>query len=167
MSSASTNNASTKTADNLSLSDLHNLCQRLAQSLKANPQSICLHLIGDLGSGKTTFCQKLLAAIGVEARVKSPTYTLLEPYTWQHWQICHVDLYRLNQASEILHLGLEEYQAHSPLLLLIEWPQQGADLTPPADLSVEFTIAAHDRRNLKLTAHSDKATATLQATSIS
>ena len=154
-----------RTYANLGLNDLQALCARLAQQLQAHEQSLCLHLLGDLGSGKTTFSQRLLAAIGITDRVKSPTYTLLEPYTIGNWQICHIDLYRLNQPDEILHLGLEEYQSHTPLLMLIEWPQQGCELTPSADASLEFSVSSHDanRRNLKLTAHSDKAMGILVA----
>ena len=155
----------TQAHNNLSLDDLQELCARLAKKLREQQQSLCWHLSGDLGSGKTTFSQRLLAAFGVTDRVKSPTYTLLEPYAIANWQICHIDLYRLNRPDEILHLGLEEYQSHTPLLLLIEWPQQGRELTPSADISIEFTISSHgaNRRNLKLTAHSDKARELLTA----
>ena len=154
-----------KTYNNLGLDSLQELCTRLARQLRNQEQSFCLHLLGDLGSGKTTFCQRLLAAFGLTDRVKSPTYTLLEPYAIANWQICHIDLYRLNQPEEILHLGLEEYQSHAPLLMLIEWPQQGHDFTPSADASIELAVSGHDgnRRNLKLTAHSDKATTLLAA----
>ena len=157
--------SSAKTYSNLGLDDLQALCVRLAQQLQAQEQSFCLHLLGDLGSGKTTFSQRLISALGIADRVKSPTYTLLEPYAIGNWQICHIDLYRLNQPDEILHLGLEEYQSHTPLLMLIEWPQQGQELTPRADASIEFVVSSQDanRRNLKLTAHSDKAKTLLAA----
>ena len=155
----------TQTCNDLGLDQLQALCARLARQLWDQEQSLCLHLLGDLGSGKTTFCQQLLAACGITDRVKSPTYTLLEPYAIGNWQICHIDLYRLNRPDEILHLGLEEYQSLAPLLLLIEWPQQGRELTPSADASIEFAISSTDanRRNLKLTAYSDKATRLLAA----
>ena len=129
------------------------LCAQLAPALLSS--GACIHLIGDLGSGKTTFCQQLLAELGVAPPVKSPTYTLLEPYQVDALPICHVDLYRLHQPAELLQLGLEEY-LQSRLLLLIEWPQRGGQYTPPADLSIDFTIVDTERRNLKLTAHSDK-----------
>ncbi len=103
-----------------------------------------IYLIGDLGTGKTTLSRGFLRALGFGGRVKSPTYTLLEPYDFDGFSVCHLDLYRLIAADEFEFLGVREY-LHGRSVWLIEWPERGGDLLPAADLTVELTHRAEQR----------------------
>ncbi len=123
---------------------------RLASAL---PDSgLTIHLHGNLGAGKTTLVRGLLQALGHQGNVKSPTYTLIEHYQLADKPVFHLDLYRLADPEELLYLGIEDYLTPTALLL-IEWPEQGGDLLPKPDLTVNLTYQA-DGRNLQLDAHS-------------
>ncbi len=94
-------------------------------------------LEGELGAGKTTLVRGLLTAFGHTGRVKSPTYTLLETYELGGRSIFHLDLYRLAAAAEVAPLDLGSLLGDRDLLL-IEWPERGGDLLPPADLRLRL-----------------------------
>jgi len=102
-------------------------------------------LRGDLGSGKTTLCRALIRARGQQGAVKSPTYTLVEPYELPNGRILHYDLYRLGAPEELEYLGMRD-QLDDNTLTLIEWPQKGGALLPPADLELEISIEGKGRR---------------------
>ena len=90
-----------------------------------------LYLRGDLGAGKTTLVRGLLHGLGYPGIVKSPTYTLVEPYAIGKWRLFHWDLYRLADPEELEYLGLRE-QLDGETALLIEWPERGPGELPPA-----------------------------------
>lgn len=107
--------------------------------------SFVVHLHGDLGAGKTTLVRGLLRRLGVCGIVRSPTYTLVEPYQAGAVTAVHVDLYRLRDPQDMEDLGLRDYLAPDTVLM-IEWPEQGGTLTPPADLDIEIDYAGEARR---------------------
>ena len=109
-------------------------------------------LHGDLGAGKTTLARGLLRGYGYQGAVKSPTYTLVEPYEFPGLNIYHFDLYRVSRADELEFLGVEEYFSAGNLCL-VEWPERGGSLLPAPDLDIELTDAG-DGRQLRWAARS-------------
>ena len=102
-----------------------------------------LYVSGELGAGKTTLVGGLLAALGVAEAVRSPTYTLVEPYPLRLGLAVHVDLYRLAGPEELEPLALRDYFAANTLLL-IEWPERAAMALPSPDLAVQLQINASE-----------------------
>lgn len=102
-------------------------------------------LSGDLGSGKTTLSRGLIRAAGHTGPVKSPTFTLLEPYELDTGRIMHFDLYRMTDPEELEYIGFRDYlDAHT--LCLIEWPEKAAGVLPEADLELNLGISGTGRQ---------------------
>ena len=117
--------------------------------------SFVLLLKGDLGVGKTTFARGFIQASGFSGVVKSPTYTLVEPYAISHQRMCyHFDLYRLGDPEELEFTGARDYFNDTDVCL-IEWPEKAEGFLPIADWICEFSHA-QDGRNLTVSATSDK-----------
>jgi tRNA threonylcarbamoyladenosine biosynthesis protein TsaE len=129
---------------------------RLAAALQGG---CVIYLYGDLGAGKTTLARGLVHGLGYEGRVKSPTYTLLEPYQVGSYQLLHLDLYRLADPIELDYLGLRDL-AESDTVWLVEWPERGGAELPAADVQVTISYHGHGRQ-LTFTAHSDTGTTIL------
>ena len=111
-----------------------------------------LYLRGELGAGKTTLARGLLRGLGHRGTVKSPTYTLVEPYQIGGWWLFHWDLYRLADPEELEFLGLRD-QLDGEAVLLIEWPERGQGELPAADLEITLDYAGAGRA-CRLTARS-------------
>lgn len=125
---------------------------------------LVIYLQGDLGTGKTTLTRSLLHAVGYEGHVKSPTYTLLEPYEiqigGQMVSLFHFDLYRMKSPEEFLDAGFREYFDEGSICI-VEWPENGEQVLPPPDVEVALTVEGEGRK-IQMTGLSEKGLACLQ-----
>ena len=117
----------------------------------ALPARLTLYLCGDLGAGKTTLTRGLLRGLGFAGRVKSPTYTLVEPYKDSRIIVYHFDFYRFTHAEEFLEAGLDEY-FEGDSLRIIEWPDRAAPYLPTADVEIWLRLASDGGRELEIRA---------------
>lgn len=112
---------------------------------KALRPGLKIWLRGDLGSGKTTLTRGLVRALGHEGKVKSPTYTLIEPYIVSRLNLYHFDFYRFNTPDEYLDAGLDEYFTESAVCI-VEWPDKAVPYLPPPDVEIRLVPDAGGRR---------------------
>lgn len=119
---------------------------------------LAIYLHGDLGAGKTTLTRALVHAAGHTGHVKSPTYTLCEPYTLalagQPVDLYHFDLYRMKSAEEFLDAGFREHFGPRSICI-IEWPENGAPVLPPPDIDIHLAVDG-DGRRVELKASTDE-----------
>ena len=117
------------------------LAQRLAAQLKPG---MVIYLHGNLGAGKTTLVRGVLNALYYSGRVKSPTYTLVEPYHASGLDLRHFDLYRLHDEGEWETAGFrDEFNGHN--IFFIEWPKKALSFIPQADVELSFEILNQGR----------------------
>lgn len=122
---------------------------------------LTIYLLGDLGAGKTTLVRGLLEGLGHRGAVRSPTYTLIEPYAVSKLNLYHFDFYRFTDPEEFVDAGLEEYFGGDGVCL-VEWPDKGAPFAPPADLEIQLEPEG-EGRSAVLRAVSERGHACLNA----
>lgn len=128
---------------------------------KAIRPNLTIYLHGDLGAGKTTLVRGLLRALGHVGKVKSPTYTLVEPYEIKSnvissLMLYHFDLYRFNDEEEWDSAGFRDY-FNAQSVCIIEWPEKAENVLPTPDLNITFFIkntGQHCDRSVNISAHS-------------
>ncbi|PKH64036.1 tRNA (adenosine(37)-N6)-threonylcarbamoyltransferase complex ATPase subunit type 1 TsaE [Psychrobacter sp. 4Dc] len=123
--------------------------QSLAKQLATLPLTGSVWLAGDLGAGKTTLTRYWLQALGHTGAVKSPTYTLVEPYSIQQKDgsikpVYHADLYRLQDPEELSFIGFDEYLDEPEALVIIEWASRADSYLPPPTLFIDMTQSVSD-----------------------
>ena len=107
---------------------------------------------GDLGAGKTTLIKGILQGFGYQDVVTSPTYTLLQPYSTQRFEVLHFDLYRLKSPDELEMLGIRDL-VDGQNLIFVEWPERGQDVLPRPTVSI-FIEHDEDARAVSFDRHS-------------
>ena len=143
----------------LSEDDTDALARHLAAQPALGNAFISLH--GDLGAGKTTLVRHLLRALGVQGRIKSPTYAVVEPHEAPGIAIWHFDFYRFDDPREWEDAGFRDIFAN-PGLKVAEWPEKAAALTPLADLAIHIEAIDDTERQVTLRAHTAAGRALLQ-----
>ena len=134
------------------------LGQKIGAALQGSAGVIFLS--GTLGAGKTTFTRGVLKHYGHSGAVKSPTYTLVEPYRLAERDIYHFDLYRLADPEELEYMGIREY-FDGQALCIVEWPDQGQGFLPKADLVVNL-LPSGEGREAQLMANTRVGSAVIQ-----
>lgn len=125
----------------LSAAEMVNFGGKLAQVCKGI--RCVIYLSGELGAGKTTLARGFLQMLGYERSVKSPTYTIVEPYEIEGIKLYHFDLYRLTNAEELTYIGALDYFTENAIFL-IEWAEKGKGVLPPPDLVCQINIVDSD-----------------------
>jgi tRNA threonylcarbamoyladenosine biosynthesis protein TsaE len=124
-------------ASHLSLPDEAATLRLGAACAAGASNGLVLHLRGELGAGKTTVTRGLLRALGYTGRVKSPSYTLVEPYSVLSLHLYHFDFYRFKDPSEWLSSGFREHFSPESLCI-VEWPERAGALLAPPDLEIHL-----------------------------
>ena len=135
--------------------------QGLAARLRQQGLNACVCLQGDLGAGKTTWVRHLLRALGVEGRIKSPTYAVVESYNLPEGDVWHFDFYRFEDPREWEDAELRDIFAQ-PGLKLCEWPERVAEVLAQADWVVRIGFGATEgTREVQVTARTPQGEALL------
>ena len=119
-----------------SVEETQNLAKKLAKKIS---QGSVISLIGDLGTGKTTFTKGFAKQLGIEDHVTSPTFKLVSEYQGEKYKLYHIDAYRMDGPNDFLNIGGEEYLSSKKNITIIEWGDLLMDLLPEKTITVNFT----------------------------
>ena len=120
--------------------------RRLVRELNLSNELVFLN--GDLGSGKTTLVRGILRSWGYDGPVKSPTYTLLEPYELADCRVLHFDFYRINDPEELLYIGIDDLLGEDAINL-VEWPSYGSSILPKPDIEIFLEAGDSSKPNYR------------------
>ncbi|MEW6983562.1 tRNA (adenosine(37)-N6)-threonylcarbamoyltransferase complex ATPase subunit type 1 TsaE [Colwelliaceae bacterium 6471] len=124
-------------------------------------RGVVVYLNGELGAGKTTLTRGFVQGMGHVGNVKSPTYTLVEPYEIDDWCVYHFDLYRLSDPEELEYMGIRDYFGDKNSCF-IEWPEKGYGLLAEADITINIEYN-NEQRNITFTVNSELGSRALTA----
>ena len=124
-----------------------NLGHAIADSIPHDYIGLVVSLIGEMGAGKTTLVRSLLRSLGYKGNVPSPTYTLIEPYEFERGKIFHIDLYRINDQSELEFFFF--FDLFEDGMILVEWPQRAPIVKNTSDIEFVFDFI-ETGRNIKI-----------------
>ena len=135
-----------------SLEDTKNLGIELAEKIqqRKNKEAFIVFLVGDLGTGKTTLVKEIIHALGSNDQVKSPTFTIIEPYELALETIYHMDLYRINDSSELESIGLEEYLNEPNAIIFIEWPENSFGYLKKFNMKISLQHLSKNERKCSI-----------------
>ncbi|MFL2733267.1 MAG: tRNA (adenosine(37)-N6)-threonylcarbamoyltransferase complex ATPase subunit type 1 TsaE [Gammaproteobacteria bacterium] len=134
-----------------SLEDTKKLALKLSTYIEGHKNfPLSFHLTGDLGTGKTTLVKEVLHFLGIDRFINSPTFTLIEPYETKSKKIFHIDLYRVEDISELNAIGLEEYLRETNSINFIEWPEKGVGFLKDPDILVSLSHIEKNKRSCKI-----------------
>ena len=135
-----------------SLEDTKKLGQELAKEIlkRKGEAAFVVFLDGDLGTGKTTLVKEIIFALGLKEKVKSPTFTIIEPYELNNENIYHVDLYRIIDPTELEIIGLREYLNESNAIIFIEWPEKSYGYLKKFDLKISLKHLSENERKCRI-----------------
>ena len=131
---------------NLSLAEVESLAFALAKKVNSR---LVIGLSGDLGSGKTTFVKAFAKALGIK-KIKSPSFIVIDTYSLGAKKFYHIDLYRLETAKQLKHLGLDHLLAESHIIAAIEWINKFPRLTKSCDVLIHFEVQDQLHRNVSV-----------------
>ena len=131
----------------LTLPQVKSLASYCASHLHA---PCCIFLQGPLGAGKTTFAQYFIEAHGFKGTIKSPSFSIVESYSFENFNVHHFDLYRIEDPESFYMMGLEELTQAPQAITLLEWPQHGPDLQADLELHFDYNKEDIQSRSLKI-----------------
>lgn len=129
----------------LIINDEPHMAQLAAAIAKGLCPGVKIYLSGQLGAGKTTLIRFILKSLEIKDNIKSPTYTLVEPYKIDNQQYYHFDFYRIHSPEELFTIGIEDYLTEDAICF-IEWPEHAKEILPPPDLQVNISIRGQGRK---------------------
>lgn len=139
------------------LEQISKIAKLFLENLKTKPnQAVIVGLVGDLGSGKTTFTQKVAEELGIREVVTSPTFVIEKKYKVpilvgsQFKQLIHIDCYRLKNGSDLINLDWQEIINDSGNLIVVEWPEIVEEIIPPDSWKIYFEFIDENTRKIKL-----------------
>ena len=130
-----------------SVEETQDLAKKLARNI--NP-GITISLIGDLGTGKTTFTKGFARQMGIKDHVTSPTFKLISEYQGEKYKLNHIDAYRMNGPEDFLNIGGEEYLISKNSITIIEWGDLLNDILPSKTIRVNFKRIKSPKESRKI-----------------
>ena len=130
-----------------SVEETQDLAKKLARNIKPG---ITISLIGDLGTGKTTFTKGFARQMGIKDHVTSPTFKLISEYQGKKYKLNHIDAYRMNGPEDFLNIGGEEYLLSKNSITIIEWGDLLNDILPSKTITVNFSRIKSPKESRKI-----------------